>query len=83
MRSMPVAALVPILFVLVVLASDAWVYADATERQQQGNPAPVSIRSLRLDTPQTWFLGCLLLWVVFFLLYLTATGRNPFTDRHR
>jgi hypothetical protein len=35
------------------------------------------------ETPQAWFLGCLLLWVVFVPLYLTATGRNPFTPPAR
>ena len=38
----------------------------------------VTIGSLRLENPEAWFLGCLLLWVVFVPLYLTATGRNPF-----
>lgn len=74
-------ALVPILALLVVLAIDVWVYVDARERLRQGNPVSVSLGSFRLETPETWFLGCLILWVVFFPLYLTATGRNPFAHR--
>ncbi|MET8051514.1 hypothetical protein ABZU75_28325 [Streptosporangium sp. NPDC005286] len=68
----------PILVLLLVLGIDAWVYADAKERLNQGNPAAFSFGSLRVETPEAWFLGCLILWVVFFPLYLTATGRSPF-----
>jgi hypothetical protein len=70
--------MVAILVLLVVLAIDAWVYADAKERLRRGNPVSVSLGSFRVETPEAWFLGCLIIWVVFFPLYLTATGRNPF-----
>ncbi|MFB9234746.1 hypothetical protein ACFFWC_04230 [Plantactinospora siamensis] len=70
--------LVSILVLLVGLGVDLWVYADARERQRAGSPAVVSVGTLRVDSPQAWFLGCLVLWVVFVPLYLTATGRNPF-----
>jgi len=72
-------ALVSILVLLAVLALDVWVYTDATQRLRQGKAASVSIGTVRLETPQAWFLGCLILWVVFFPLYLMATGRNPFS----
>ena len=78
MTGLPAAALVSILVLLVVLAIDVWVYADAKERLTRGNPVAVSLGSFRLETPEAWFLGCLIMWVVFFPLYLTATGRNPF-----
>ncbi|MBU2670568.1 hypothetical protein KOI35_44420 [Actinoplanes bogorensis] len=68
---------------LVVLAAaltvDVWVYRDAQTRQSRGDTPTVSLGSLRIETPAAWFLGCLILWVVFVPLYLTATGRNPFT----
>ncbi|MEO3780615.1 hypothetical protein ABGB16_28155 [Micromonospora sp. B11E3] len=67
-----------ILVLLVVLATDVWVYADAKERVRRGNPAFVSLGSLQVETPGAWFLGCLIMRVVFFPLYLTATRRNPF-----
>ncbi|MGW5669988.1 hypothetical protein [Micromonospora sp. NPDC003776] len=67
-----------ILVLLAVLGVDVWVYADAKERQRSGNPVSVSLASFRVQTPEAWFLGCLILWVVFVPLYLTATGRNPF-----
>ncbi|MEU8259298.1 hypothetical protein AB0C02_01555 [Micromonospora sp. NPDC048999] len=69
---------VPIVVLVVVLALDAWVYTDARERMRRGSPVSVSIGSLRIETPQAWFLGCLVLWVVFFPLYLAASGWNPF-----
>ncbi|MER6826640.1 hypothetical protein ABT352_11690 [Streptosporangium sp. NPDC000563] len=72
------AALAPILVLLLVLGIDIWIYADAKERLKQGNPAAFSFWSFKVETPQAWFLGSLILWVVFFPLYLTATGRNPF-----
>ncbi|MFU8854684.1 hypothetical protein ACNAW0_27480 [Micromonospora sp. SL1-18] len=74
---------IPILVLLVVLALDAWVYTDARQRMRRGSPVSVSIGSLRVETPEAWLLGCVVLWVVFFPLYLAATGRNPFAHSSR
>jgi cytochrome c oxidase assembly factor CtaG len=63
-------ALVPILVLLVVLATDIWVYTDAEAHDKRGTPVVVSIGSLVVDTPAAWFLGCLLLWILFFPLYI-------------
>jgi hypothetical protein len=71
-------ALLSIAILVLVLTVDLWVYRDATKRQQHGFAPSVSINSFRVETPQAWFLGCLLLWIVFVPLYLTATDRNPF-----
>ncbi|MGI5156186.1 hypothetical protein [Microbispora sp. CA-102843] len=71
-------ALVPLLVLVVALTADAWVYTDAKEHLKRGDPAVFTLGSVRIATPQAWFLGCLILWVVFFPLYLTVTGRNPF-----
>jgi len=68
---------------LIVFVSDAWVYLDARSRVDQGRPVTVSLGSWRLETPIAWFLGCLVLWVVFLPLYLTAAGRNPFGRNSR
>jgi hypothetical protein len=73
--------LVPIVAAVVVLASDAWVFTDARARRDAGDPVRVALGSWRVETPEAWFLGVLVLWVVFLPLYLTATGRNPFTRR--
>ena len=69
---------VPMVVLIILLAVDAWIYADAMERVRQGRPVSVALGSLRLQTPAAWLLGCLTLWVVFVPLYLTLTGRNPF-----
>jgi hypothetical protein len=68
---------------VLALTVDVWVYGDARKRHLHGHPTSVSIGSLRVQTPEAWFLACLLLWVVFVPLYLTATGRNPFTPSAR
>jgi cytochrome c oxidase assembly factor CtaG len=73
-----ITALIPAVALLLVLGTDAWVYKDAQDRLRQGHRVSVSVGSFQIQTPQAWFLGCLILWVVFFPLYLSATGRNPF-----
>jgi hypothetical protein len=77
------AALLSIAILLLALTVDLWVYNDARKRQQHGLAPSVSIGSVRVETPEAWFLGCVLLWVVFVPLYLTATDRNPFAHGHR
>ena len=68
---------------LMARTVDLWVYRDAKKRQQHGRGPSLSIGSFRVETPEAWFLGCLLLWVVFIPLYLTATDRNPFARGDR
>jgi hypothetical protein len=75
--------LLSIAILLLALTVDLWVYSDAKKRQQHGRVPFLSIGSFRVETPEAWFLGCLLLWVVFVPLYLTATDRNPFAHGHR
>ena len=70
--SVPSAAFVPIVVALVVVAIDLWVYADAKSRAQQGRAVTVRAGALVVSTPTAWFIGCLLLWVIFFPLYLTS-----------
>jgi hypothetical protein len=66
------APLVPVLVLLVILAVDLWVYADAKQRADQGAPVVVRIGAFVLETPVTWLVGCLILWMVFFPLYLVS-----------
>lgn len=66
------AALVPVLVLLVILAIDLWVYADAKQRADQGAPVVVRIGAFVLETPETWFVGCLILWIIFFPLYMVS-----------
>ena len=66
------AALVPVLVVLVILAIDQWVYADAKQRADKGAPVVLRIGAFVVETPATWFIGCLLLWILFFPLYMVS-----------
>ena len=63
------------------LGSDLWVLSDARRRLERGERVSVAIGRLRVETPEAWFLGCVVLWVIFLPLYLTASGHNPFTRR--
>jgi len=66
------AALVPVLVPLVILAIDLWVYADAKQRADQGAPVVVRIGAFVLETSETWLVGCLVLWIFFFPLYMVS-----------
>jgi hypothetical protein len=68
----PSAAAVPLIAAIVVVAIDAWVYADAKAHADRGGPVVFRAGSFAVDTPAAWFLGCLLLWVIFFPIYLTS-----------
>jgi hypothetical protein len=69
------AALVPILVLLLVLASDLWVLADAKAHLERGTPVTFSTDFLTVETPVAWFVLCLLVWILFFPLYITLRRR--------
>lgn len=73
--------LAPLLLLVIICATDAWVYTDARARAERGRPVSFSLGSFVINTPGAWLLACLILWVVFFPLYLTLTGRNPLAQR--
>jgi hypothetical protein len=77
MTALSASVLVPMLVVVIVVATDAWVYTDAKARAERGRPVTFSYGSFAIETPIAWFLGCLILWVLFFPLYLTMSGQNP------
>jgi len=64
--------LAPVALLLVVLAFDVWVYGEAKVRQARGRSVVATVGPARLSTPEHWLLGCLLLWVFVFPLYLIA-----------
>jgi uncharacterized membrane protein YwaF len=68
------AALVPLLVLLVTLAVDLWAYADAKRHADQGAPVVVRIGAFVLVTPETWFVGCLILWIIFPLYTESRAG---------
>ena len=73
---MSLIALVPIIVVLLILGTDAWVYHDARTHYAQGDPVICSIGSIQFDSPEVWAVACLLLFVLVFPVYL-ATRRDP------
>lgn len=64
------SALLPVLIIVVLLASDLWLYADAKARYEQGTPVVFSTDMFVLETPTAWLLSCIVMWLVFFPLYL-------------
>ena len=65
----------PVLVLLVLLATDLWVYADATARFERGSPVVFSSDFLKVNTPAAWFFVCLFLWILFFPLYIAARNQ--------
>jgi hypothetical protein len=66
-----VAALV----LLVVVGCDVWVFLDARRCAEEDAPVSLRVAGLAVDTPLAWLLGCLVLWVVFFPMYLVSRSR--------
>ena len=66
----------PMLLLAFVLAVDLWIYLDARQQAARGTPVILSSNVLRIDSPEGWFLSCLVLWILFVPLYLA--GRNRF-----
>ena len=69
------ASLGPLLLVLVIVATDIWVFLDAKRCSQAGSPVFLRIGTLSLETPLAWFVGCVLLWIFFFPMYLVSRSR--------
>jgi hypothetical protein len=76
MVGLSVDAFVPIVVLFVVLSVDLstafWVYTDDTALRELGRPSssrPAPSRSIR---PLRGALGCVLLWIVVFPLYITT-----------
>ncbi len=64
---MPLIALLPL---LVLVATDAWVYVDDRAQSDRGSPVVFSLSSFRIEAPAEWVVACTLVWIVFFPLYL-------------
>jgi hypothetical protein len=64
-----------IVILLVVVATDAWVYVDAARQRDAGEPVVLVIGGRRIETPEAWLVACLILWIIAFPLYLTGRRR--------
>lgn len=58
-----------LLVLLVVVGTTIWVGVDASKRDWSGGSGTA-----------TWVIGCVLLWIVVFPIYLAKRGRAPLKD---
>jgi hypothetical protein len=65
-------ALVVLVPIVLVIGADIWVYVDARSHQGSGREPGVRIGSLQVESPEAWALGCLVLFVIVFPMYLIA-----------
>lgn len=72
MSGSPATSWLPLIVLLVILATDLWVYVDARAQSERGTPVFFKFGAFQIDTPAAWLFGCVLLWIVFFPLYVTA-----------
>jgi hypothetical protein len=66
-------ALVPL---LVALATDVWLYADAKAHAKRGEPVVTQLGAFIIDSPEAWFIGSLLLWIVVVPLYIANRNQR-------
>jgi hypothetical protein len=64
--------LAPVLVAIVVVAADVWVLVDARRWAQAGTPVVFRMGSLSIETPETWALLCLVLFIFFLPVYAVA-----------
>lgn len=69
MGSTAFVVLVPL---VLVIGADLWVYSDARSRVGTGREPGVRIGSLQVSSPEAWAIGCLVLFVIVFPMYLIA-----------
>ena len=70
------AVIGPALVVLVVLLLNLWVYRDAKRCADEGAPVVLRMGGFVVATPAMWLLGCLVLWIFFFPLYVVSRSRR-------
>ena len=68
----PRGVLVPLVVASAIVMIDAWVYLNAREHSKQGSPVYFRACSLEVDRPEVWVLGCLVLWIIFFSIYMLS-----------
>ena len=73
---MSTAAVVSLVAVAALVATCGWVHRDATANADAGTPVVLRVGDVRIDTPESWTIGCLLLFVVFLPLYLAARNTS-------
>lgn len=64
------------MILLIVLASDTWVYLDARRQCAAGEPVVFVLGGLRIETPEAWLIACIVLWIIALPLYITGRRRS-------
>ena len=64
--------MLPALILLVVVGTTIWVGLDASKRDWK------SVGGTGGNSTATWVVGCILLWIFVFPLYLAKRGKAPF-----
>lgn len=64
--------LVGLVPLILVVSADIWVYRDAQARANTRREVEASIGSWRIATPETWLVGCAVLFLLIFPMYLVA-----------
>jgi hypothetical protein len=57
---------------VVLVATDLWVYLDARRWAADGSPVFVRMGGFSVGTPAAWLVGCVVLWIFFFPMYLVS-----------
>jgi hypothetical protein len=65
-------ALLPVIAVVLVAATAAWVYTDAKAHALDDRPVTFTLGDVQVSAPEAWAVGCLVLWVLVFPVYLVA-----------
>jgi hypothetical protein len=68
--------LAPVLTLILVVAADVWVYLDARCFAAAGSPVFLRVGAFTIDTPVAWLVGCVVLWIFFFPMYLVSGSRH-------
>ena len=68
-------ALGPLLPLLLIVATDLWVYLDDRSQGQRGTPVEFVLGAFRIDAPAEWMVACTLMWIIFFPLYLVGRSQ--------
>jgi hypothetical protein len=71
----------PVLTVLVIVALDSSIYMDAKRYADRGVPVVFRAAIFVVDTRATWFVGCVVLWIIVFS-HTGSAAREHIRDAH-
>jgi hypothetical protein len=67
---MSAAELVPLVVLGLGVLVVVWIYSDAKQHAEVGNPVVGRLGNFTVATPAAWAAGCLVLSVIFIPLYI-------------